>query len=221
MRRRERIPSNMKAKFSGRLVALASAAIITAAMGPAGVSAKAADGGDLQVNIQIFTPKSGNLAGIGSRGFMVDLKADFNVPLNETGAGLELTGPGVHQNAAPLPGAFGDGPNDKFPGLVVLLSSTKAGAGINHAGSFNLVAVTDQRSDRAQIWSTWIIGAPNAFGTVGIDTPTRLLVAAVRGTAPAVVKDMNLDGKFDEEDLEMMGFEIVSQVRTVDFVIKG
>jgi len=127
----------------------------------------------------------------------------------------------VHQNAAPLPGAFGDGPNDKFPNLVVLLSSTKAGAGINHAGSFNLVAVTDQRSDRAQIWSTWIIGAPNVFGTPGVDTPSRLFVAAVNGVAPAVVRDLNLDGQFDEEDLALMGFEIISQVRTVDFVIKG
>jgi hypothetical protein len=123
----------------------------------------------------------------------VDLKADFNVPLAATGTGLELTGPGVHQNAAPLPGTAGDGPNDKFPQLVVLLSSTKAGAGINHANAFNIVAVTDQRADRAQIWSTWIIGAPNAFGTVGVDTPTRLFVAAVRGTAPAVVQDLNFD----------------------------
>jgi hypothetical protein len=210
----------MTAKFSGTVLALAGAAIMTV-FGSGPVSAKAADGDGLKVNIQVFTPKSGNLAGIGSRGFLVDLKAEFNVPLGETGTGLELTGPGVHQNAAPLPGAFGDGPNDKFPNLVVLVSSTKAGGGINHAGSFNIVAVTDQRADRAEIWSTWIIGAPNAFGTVGIDTPSRLLVAAVNGPAPAVVKDMNLDGQFDEEDLELMGFEIVSPVRKVDFVIKG
>ena len=209
----------MKLKCYGCVLAAASAAIVTASFGSG--AASAAGGGDPQVNIQIFTPKSGNVAGIGSRGFMVDLKADFNVPLAETGAGLELTGPGVHANAAPLPGAFGDGPNDKFPNLVVLLSSTKAGGGINHAGSFNLVAVTDQRSDRAQIWSTWIIGAPNVFGTPGVDTPSRLFVAAVNGVAPAVVKDLNLDGQFDEEDLSLMGFEIISQVRKVDFVIKG
>jgi len=211
----------MKLKVSGCVLAAAAAAIVTALGSGAASAAGAAGGGDLQVNIQIFTPKSGNVAGIGSRGFMVDLKADFNVPLALTGAGLELTGPGVHANAAPLPGAFGDGPNDKFPNLVVLLSSTKAGGGINHAGSFNLVAVTDQRSDRAQIWSTWIIGAPNAFGTPGVDTPSRLFVAAVNGVAPAVVNDLNLDGQFDEEDLALMGFEIVSEVRKVDFVIKG
>jgi len=211
----------MKLNFYGCVLAMAGAAVMTASLGSSAASAAGVDGGDPQVDIQIFTPKSGNVAGIGSRGFMVDLKADFNVPLNLTGAGLELTGPGVHQNAAPLPGAFGDGPNDKFPNLVVLLSSTKAGGGINHAGSFNLVAVTDQRPDRAQIWSTWIIGAPNVFGTPGVDTPSRLFVAAVNGTAPAVVKDLNLDGQFDEEDLSLMGFEIISQVRKVDFVIKG
>jgi hypothetical protein len=103
----------------------------------------------------------------------------------------------------------------------VLLSSTKAGGGINHAGAFNIVAVTDQQSDRSQIWSTWIVGAPNVFGTVGVDTPTRLFVAAVSGVAPAVVKDLNFDGQFDQEDLELMGFQVVSQARIVDFVIKG
>jgi hypothetical protein len=211
----------MKLKLSGFVLAAAGAAILTASIGSGAASAARVEHDDPQVDIQVFTPKSGNVAGIGSRGFMVDLKADFNVPLAETGAGLELTGPGVHQNAAPLPGAFGDGPNDKFPNLVVLLSSTKAGGGINHAGAFNIVAVTDQRADRAQIWSTWIVGAPNVFGTPGVDTPSRLFVAAVAGPAPAVVKDVNFDGQFDEEDLFLMGFDVISQVRKVDFIIKG
>ena len=211
----------MKLKLSGFVLAAAGAAILTASIGSGAASSARVEHDDPQVDIQVFTPKSGNVAGIGSRGFMVDLKADFNVPLAETGAGLELTGPGVHQNAAPLPGAFGDGPNDKFPNLVVLLSSTKAGGGINHAGAFNIVAVTDQRADRAQIWSTWIVGAPNVFGTPGVDTPSRLFVAAVAGLAPAVVKDVNFDGQFDEDDLFLMGFDVISQVRKVDFIIKG
>ena len=210
----------MKGTFIGPAAAITAAFLAISATGGR-VQAKDAGDGSSEINIQIFTPKSGNLQGIGSRGFLVDLKADFNVPLAETGAGLELTGPGVHQNAAPLPGTFGDGPNDKFPQLVVLLSSTKAGGGINHAGAFNIVAVTDQRADRAQIWTTWIVGAPNVFGTAGVDTPTRLFVAAVRGVAPAVVRDANFDGQFDEEDLALMGFEVISQVRTVDFIIKG
>ena len=211
----------MRKRIVRPALAIAAIVLVTMADDRGRLRAAAEDGGGADVNIQVFTPKSGNVQGIGSRGFLVDLKADFNVPLAETGAGLELTGPGVHQTAAPLPAAFGDGPNDKFPNLVVLLSSTKAGAGINHAGSFNLVAVTDQRADRAQIWTTWIIGAPNAFGTVGVDTPSRLFVAAVSGTAPAVVNDLNFDGQFDEEDLELMGFRIISQVRKVDFIIKG
>jgi hypothetical protein len=94
----------MKLKLSGFVLAAAGAAILTASIGSGAASAAGAENDDPQVDIQVFTPKSGNVAGIGSRGFMVDLKADFNVPLAETGAGLELTGPGVHQNAAPLPG---------------------------------------------------------------------------------------------------------------------
>jgi hypothetical protein len=54
-----------------------------------------------------------------------------------------------------------------------------------------------------------------------IEQKSRLFVAAVSGVAPAVVKDLNLDGQFNEEDLSLMGFEIISQVRIVDFVIKG
>jgi hypothetical protein len=108
----------MKLKLSGFVLAAAGAAILTASIGSGAASAARVENDDPQVDLQVFTPKSGNVAGIGSRGFMVDLKADFNVPLAETGAGLELTGPGVHQNAAPLPGVFGDGANDKFPNLV-------------------------------------------------------------------------------------------------------
>ena len=131
----------MRKRIVRPALAIAAIVLVTMADDRGRLRAAAEDGGGADVNIQVFTPKSGNVQGIGSRGFLVDLKADFNVPLAETGAGLELTGPGVHQNAAPLPAAFGDGPNDKFPNLVVLLSSTKAGGGINHAGLFNLVAV--------------------------------------------------------------------------------
>jgi hypothetical protein len=63
--------------------------------------------------------------------------------------------------------------------------------------------------------------APNVFGTAGQNTRSRLFVAVVRGTAPAVVQDLDGNGVFDETDLELMGFDIISQVVTRDFVITG
>lgn len=178
----------------------------------------------LSVNLEVFTPKNGNLSGAGSRAFMVDLKAEFNGNLAATGASPELTGPGAHNNAAPLPGSFGNGANiDHFPGLVVLLSSSRAGAGPgqNLANDFNITTITDRRSDRTEIWSTWIVGAANVFGTVGQNTRSRLFVAVVNGTAPDVVSDLDQNGIFDEKDLELMGVDVISNVVKRDFTING
>jgi len=186
--------------------------------------AAADDGGSLSVDLEVFTPKNGNLSGVASRAFMVDLRAQFNTDLASTGASPELTGPGVHANAAPFPGSFSVGANvDHFPGLVVLLSSSRAGAGPsqNVANDFTITTITDRRSDRTEVWSTWIVGAPNVFGVVGRNTSSRLFVAVVRGTAPDVVVDMDQNGVFDEKDLELMGVEIISNVVKRDFTING
>src|ERR1044071_3046291 len=81
------------------------------------------------VNLQVFTPKNGDVAGVQSRAFLIDLVARFDGKLAATGASPELTGPGAHLNAAPFPGTFSPGANaDHLPGLVVLLSSTTIGA---------------------------------------------------------------------------------------------
>ena len=182
------------------------------------------EGDGLSVNLEVFTPESGNLAGAGSRAFLVDLKAQFNGNLAATGPSPELTGPGAHNNAAPLPGSFGNGANlDHFPGLVVLLSSSRTGAGPgqNLANDFNITTITDRRSDRTEIWSTWIVGAANVFGTVGQNTRSRLFVAVVRGTAPDVVIDLDQNGIFDEKDLVLMGVDVISNVVKRDFTING
>ncbi|HJZ74295.1 MAG TPA: hypothetical protein VKE51_21305 [Vicinamibacterales bacterium] len=184
----------------------------------------AADDGQLPVNLEVFTPKNGNLAGAGSRAFMVDLKAEFNGDVASTGASPELTGPGVHPNASPLPGSFGIGANDDHvPGLVVLLSSSRAGVGPgqNVANDFTIATTTDRRKDRTEVWSTWMVGAPNVFGTPGQNTPSRLFVAIVRGCAPDTVVDMDENGIFDEKDLELMGFDVISNVVKRDFMING
>jgi hypothetical protein len=210
-------------KQSYRRMVGAAAAMMVAA-GVVMPQAAAADGGGLSVNLEVFTPKNGNLAGAGSRAFMVDLKAEFNGDLASTGASPELTGPGAHANVAPFPGSFGIGANtDHFPGLVVLLSSSRAGVGPgqNVANDFTIATITDRRRDRTEIWTTWIVGAPNVFGVVGQNTPSRLLVAVVRGTAPDVVVDMDQNGVFDEKDLELMGLDVISNVVKRDFTING
>ena len=179
---------------------------------------------DRSAKLTIFAPESGYLAGVSSRGFLVDLAVEFEGNLASTGASTELTGPGVFQNAGSFPGTFGLGANkDHFPGLVVLLSSTAigAGAGQNVSNLFNVVAITDRTHTHTEIWTTWLVGAKNAFGIEGQMTPSRLFVTVVDGVAPDVVLDMNADGKFDAKDLKLMGYKVIAKSRHVDFIVNG
>lgn len=174
--------------------------------------------------IKVFAPGKGDVAGIGSRAFLVDIAVQFNGNLASTGVTPELTGPGPLANAGPFPGSFSVGANlDHFPGLVVLLSSTTLGAGPgqNVANLFNINAVTNQDATGTEIWSTWIIGAPNAFGHVGELTPSHLFLAVVEGTAPNVVIDMDGNGILNKKDLALMGYNVISNTPKVDFVVNG
>lgn len=176
------------------------------------------------MNLDLFAPKSGDVAGVESRAFLVDLVARFDGDLVATGASPELTGPGSYQNAPPFPGTFSPGANrDHFPGLVVLLSSTLIGAGPgqNVANLFNIVAVTNRTEEETEIWATWIVGAKNAFGREGEETPSRLFIAVVEGVAHDVVEDLDGNGIFDEKDLRLMGIDPVSNIRKVDFIVNG
>ena len=182
------------------------------------------DDDDNSASITVFAPGKGDVAGIGSRAFLVDISVQFNGNLSSTGVTPELTGPGPLQNAGPFPGTFSLGTNrDHFPGLVVLLSSTTIGAGPgqNLSNLFNINAVTNQDASGTEIWSTWIVGAPNAFGLVGQRTPSRLFLAVVEGTAPDVVTDMDGNGVLDKKDLKLMGYKVISNTPKVDFVVNG
>jgi hypothetical protein len=184
----------------------------------------AEDDDDQTVAIKIFAPGKGDVAGVGSRAFLVDMAIQFNGNLASTGASPELTGPGPLQNAGPFPGTFGVGANkDHFPGLVVLLSSTLIGAGPgqNVANLFNVNAVTNRDASGTEIWSTWIVGAANSFGKVGELTPSHLFTAVVEGIAPDVVIDMDGNGVLDKRDLKLMGFKVLSNTPKVDFVVNG
>jgi len=66
---------------------------------------------EASVGLDVFAPNSGDLAGVGSRGFLVDLVARYDRNLAATGASPELTGPGAHANTAPLPGSSSAGAN--------------------------------------------------------------------------------------------------------------
>mgnify|MGYP001570130845 FL=1 len=174
--------------------------------------------------ITVFAPGKGDVAGVGSRAFLVDISVQFDGNLASTGVTPELTGPGPLTNAGPFPGSFSVGANlDHFPGLVVLLSSTTVGAGPgqNVANLFNINAVTNQNAVGTEIWSTWIIGAPNAFGRVGELTPSHLFLAVVEGTAPNVVIDMDGNGILNKKDLRLMGHKVISNTPKVDFVVNG
>lgn len=175
------------------------------------------------VDIDIHAPHSGDVVGIESRGWFVDLEIEFETDLSATGAELQITGPAGHNNIAPLPGTFSPGADDRLPGLVVLLSTTSvaAGPGTNLANLFNLTGITDRGDGRSEIWDTWIVGAPN----FGRDTDSTLYVAVVDDLdgngvyddAPNVVPDADGDGDVDAKDLKAIG--LASNVKKVKFFI--
>ena len=195
--------------------AAAAAAGATAATGKH-ASAKA----DQPVNLQVFAPHPGDTAGKADKGFFVDLAVQYP-SVASSGADFQLTGPTVHQNQAPFPGAAAPGVDEKLPGLIVLLSTSTVGAknAQNLANLFNLTGFTNQKTN--EIWDTWIVGAP-LFGK-NVPSVLRVAVAADRNKdgiyndAPAVVPDANHDGRINATDLKAYG--VASNIVAVPFRI--
>lgn len=122
------------------------------------------------VRVEMFAPENGHKVGIGGRGWFVDMEVELDVPLERsrftTDAdgkhGFQLTGPnapasgnfatGMHNNVNPFPETFPLGTGERLPGLIVLLSTTAAGAGScqNLANLFNLTGVTDLDSESVE-----------------------------------------------------------------------
>jgi hypothetical protein len=173
-----------------------------------------------RVNVTVFSPQQGDVAGKESKGFFVDLAVRYP-SLAASGAGFQLTGPTAHQNQAPFPGAFAPGVDEKLPGLIVLLSTTTVGAknAQNLANLFNLTGFTNQKTN--EIWDTWIVGAPS-FGR-NVHSVLRVAVAAdknkdgIYNDAPAVVPDANRDGRINAIDLRAYG--VASNIVAVPFQI--
>jgi hypothetical protein len=196
-------------------IAAAAAAGATAATGKR-VSATAGP----PVKVQVFAPRPGDVVGKQSRGFFVDLALQYP-SLASSGADLQLTGPGTHQNQAPFPGAFAAGVDEKLPGLIVLLSTSTIGArnAQNLANLFNLTGFTNQKTN--EIWDTWLVGA-SAFGR-NVRSVLRVAVAAdknkdgIYNDAPATVPDSNGDGRINATDLKAFG--VASEIVVVPFRI--
>jgi hypothetical protein len=183
------------------------------------------------VRIEVFAPERGANAGANGFGWFVDMEVDFlGKNLQQAGfSGLQLTGPGVHNNVPPFPGAFSTGQDDRLPGLVVLTSTTNntvagfSGPGTNLANLFNLTGITNRDDKETELWDTWIVGAAIA----GQNINTTLTVAVIDDLnnngifddAPNVVLDQNGDGIIDAEDLKVIG--VASNIVTVPFRING
>jgi hypothetical protein len=201
------------------LVALAAVVAATAALAAEGKTSSKSVAAPVQV--QVFAPQSGDVAGKESKGFLVDLALRYP-SLTASGADFQLTGPTTHQNLAPFPGTFAAGVDEKVPGLIVLLSTSTVGArnAQNLANLFNLTGFTNQTTN--EIWDTWIVGAPS-FGK-NVRSVLRVAVAAdknndgIYNDAPAVVPDSNHDGRINAIDLKAYG--IASNIAVVPFQIR-
>lgn len=178
-----------------------------------------------EVKLEMHAPSNGDRVGVGGVGWLIDLELTFPTTLERTGfTGFQLTGPGVHSAAPPMPGTFSLGPDDRLPGLIVLVSTTIPGARScqNIANLFNLTGVTDRSESSTELWDTWIVGAPN-FG-VGTVSAAYAAVAAdhdgdgVYDDAPAVVPDADGNGVCDEKDLKAFG--LASGVEKARFFIE-
>ena len=202
------------------ILTFAVVALVATAGATAATGSRAAGKAIEPVNVTVFSPRQGDVAGRESKGFFVDLAVRYP-SLAASGGGFQLTGPAAHQNLAPFPGAASAGVDEKLPGLIVLLSTNTVGArnAQNLANLFNLTGFTNQKTN--EIWDTWIVGAPS-FGK-NVHSVLRVAVAAdknkdgIYNDAPAVVPDANHDGRINAADLEAYG--VASNIAVVPFEI--
>ena len=101
---------NISSRFSS-LVVLCCAGIVLAS-----TQARASeDKPDYPVSVEVFAPATGDHAGIGGRGWFIDLAIIYDTPLANTGfTGFQLTGPGAHNNVGSMPGTFSPGRDDQI-----------------------------------------------------------------------------------------------------------
>lgn len=208
-------------KLALNTLRLAAAMAVAAA---SSIVAFAAQAEERVAEIKMFAPENGHRVGVGGFGWFVDLEVEFDLPLERTGfTAFQLTGPGVHNNAGPMPGTFSPGRDDRLPSLIVLVSTATIGAQScqNVANLFNLTGVTNREVARTELWDTWIVGGPN----FGVNTPSTVYAAiaadkdldGIYNDAPSVVPDADANGICDERDLKAFG--LASNIRKASFFI--
>ena len=227
MKKSRIVAAAIVAMVIGTAIAVTSAANAS----PSPASSTGASRRAKPVRIEVFAPERGANAGANGFGWFVDMEVDFlGKNLQQAGfSGLQLTGPGVHNNVAPFPGTFSTGQDDRLPGLVVLTSTTNntlpgfSGPGTNLANLFNLTGITNRDNKETELWDTWIVGAAIA----GQNVNTTLTVAVINdlnhdgifNDAPNAVPDLNHDGRIDANDVRLLG--VASNIVTVPFRING
>ena len=170
--------------LSGLTLAVLTASAILAVAANAATKHKKPVAKPLEVTV--FSPGSGDHAGVNGAGNVVDLAIDASKPkfnhLLSPEAGYK---PFFNDPTAPT---FHPGPDPGAPGLVVLLSTTPTTPGTpfqrpqtNLAGLFQINGVATVSGDHAESWNTWLVGKA-LFG----HGPSKLTVYVVEGTAPAV-----------------------------------
>jgi len=162
------------------------------------------------VTIEMFAPAKNDRAGIEGRGWFVDLAVIYPDLASSGFTNFQLTGPGPHNDVAPFPGTFSPGADERIPGLIVLVKTTTIGAQScqNLANLFNITGVTNVTKTSAEIWDTWLVGAP-LFGKG--KTKIYVAVAAdinqdrIFNDAPNAVPDADSNGVCNKKDLEAFG----------------
>jgi hypothetical protein len=214
------------------LVAVATAVAVGATVAalavPAtadGSSGRGPDQGSSRARVDVIAPREGDTVGFNGRAWPIDLSVTYRGEDALAMSGFtaaQLTGPGVHTNAPPFPGAFAPGRDEALPGLVVLVSSWTPNPGTNLAGLFNLTSVQDRTDRSATIWDSWIVGGPNATpgpGTIYAAVVDDLDGNGVFDDAPATIADADGDGDVDAADLRAVG--LAGPVTSVRFTLSA
>ncbi len=152
------------------------------------------------IKLTVFAPGPGDVSGVAGADVIVDLALDAAPGHND-----QLVG--QPRFIDPTDPAFGPGPSPAVPGLVVLLSTTKAfdGPQTNLANLFQLTGIATINGNQKEVWTTWLVGKPIA----GVDVDTVLTTFVVSGAAPKVVPT------------DLSTLSILSNVVTVKFHIAG
>jgi len=159
------------------------------------------------IQVTVFSPAPGDVAGRNGSGFVVDIALDVASSQDNN-----LLSNYVPYFNDPSSKTFKPGSASFAPGLVVTLSTTEhlgtafRGPGTNLAGLFQINGIAEVNfGDMAEAWNTWIAQKP----LFGADLESMLTVFVVNGTAPDIVAD------------DLSGYDIISNIVVVPFTIAG